>query len=422
MVSNFSKEPLQLRFDMSYTTVAAQDWPSHTAFSIGVDAHPIAVARVETWITAETTGREAWDTVKPFLFVSLTDQTGQSGWGEAFVLPCREAAVAEIIHALAYEIARQGVITPWNFRALAAKIADKHRGMDYAAATSALEMALWDLTGKLANAPLYALLGGQRNREIPIYANIWSATSGDALTLGARAVALVDQGYQAVKIHPLNPVHGLTVGQAAECVLHVRDCIGQDVALMVDLDSQDRHDVALEFADLIAAADPYWFEEPVDGQHFLTLSDIRQETRLRIVTGEKQCGLPHFRSVLAAGAADILNPDIAGVGGLLDMLDIAAMAQSRGVMLSPHCWNSMTVAAAAMLHICASVPNAETAEIYPEYITFGAQFAHVGFSLEGVHACLSDRPGLGVEIDAKALAKYASLNKISDLSSKGAVA
>ncbi|MEP4196942.1 MAG: mandelate racemase/muconate lactonizing enzyme family protein [Aliishimia sp.] len=407
---------------MSQPTVAAPNWPSHTTFSIDVDAHPIAVARVETWITSQTTGEEACETVKPFLFVCLTGQDGQCGWGEAFVLPCREAAVAEIIHALAKEITRQGDMTPWSFRALAAKIADKHRGMDYAAATSALEMALWDLTGKLANAPLYALLGGQRQREIPIYANIWNATSGDALTLGARAVALVDQGYRAVKIHPLNPVHGLSVGQAAECVHHVRECIGRDVALMVDLDSQDRLDVALEFADLITAADPYWFEEPVDGQQFSTLSDIRQDTGLRIVTGEKQCGLPHFGSVLAAGAADILNPDIAGVGGLLDMLDIAAMAQSKGVMLSPHCWNSMTIAAAAMLHICASVPNAETAEIYPEYIPFGAQFAHVDFSLKGAHACLSDRPGLGVDIDAKALTHCATRNKVSEFGNQGAIA
>lgn len=404
---------------MSHTTVAAQDWPTHTTFGIDKDAHPIAVAQVETWITAETTGGEAWDTVKPFLFVCLTDKNGQSGWGEAFVLPCREAAVAEIIHALAHETARQGDITPWSFRVLAAKIADKHRGMDYAAATSALEMALWDLTGKLANAPLYALLGGRRNREIPIYANIWSAARGDALTLGARAVALVDRGYRAVKIHPLNPLHGHTVRQAAECVHHVRDCIGNDVALMVDLDSQDRPDVALEFANLIAVADPYWFEEPVDGLHFSALSDIRRETRLRIVTGEKQCGLPHFRSIFATGAADILNPDIAGVGGLLDMLDIAAMAQSEGVMLSPHCWNSMTVAAAAMLHVCASIPNAEMAEIYPEYIPFGARFADVGFSLEGAHACLSDRPGLGVDIDAKSLANCAAHKKVSDLRNKG---
>lgn len=392
---------------------------SHTTFNSDQEAYPITVAQVETWITAVPAGADDWDTAKPFLFVCLTDQDGQRGWGEAFVLPCRETAVAEMIHALAVEMARQGCMTPWRFRALAAKIADKHRGLDYSAATSALEMALWDLTGKLANAPLYALLGGQRNREIPIYANIWCATSGDALTLGARAVALVEQGYRAVKLHPLNPVHGLTVGQAADCVHYVRDCIGQDVALMVDLDSQDRVDVALEFSKLIAAANPYWFEEPVDGQYVSTLSDIRQETGLRIVTGEKQCGLPHFRCVLEADAADILNPDIAGIGGVLDMLDIAAMAHARGVMLSPHCWNSMTVAAAAMLHVCASIPNAEMAEVYPEYIAFGAQFARVGFSLEGSHARLSEKPGLGVDMDAKILDKCSVAHKGSDLGGKG---
>ena len=145
------------------------------------------------------------------------------------------------------------------------------------------------------------------------------------------------------------------------------------------------------------------------------LSDVRRKTGLKIVTGEKQCGLSHFKSVLTASAVDNLNPDIAGVGGLLDMLDIAAMAHSSGVMLSPHCWNSMSVAAAAMLHVCASIPNAEMAEIYPECFPFGAQFADVGFSLNGAQGRLSDRPGLGVEIDTQALTKYTVHNQASDL-------
>ena len=79
----------------------------------------------------------------------------------------------------------------------------------------------------------------------------------------------------------------------------------------------------------------------------------------------------------------------------------------------------MTVAAAAMLHVCASIPNAETAEVYPEYIAFGSQFARVGFSLEGSHARLTEKPGLGVDIDAKVLAKCSVAHKVSDLSGKG---
>jgi galactonate dehydratase len=160
---------------------------------------------------------------------------------------------------------------------------------------------------------------------------------------------------------------------------------------------------------------PYWFEEPVDGVQISALSEIREKTGLRIVTGEKQYEVAYFKSILTANAADILNPDIAGVGGLLDIMEIAAMAHDHGVKISPHCWNSMTVAAAAMFHVCASIPNAEMAEIYPEYISYGTQFASVGFSLDGAQAKLSDKPGLGVDVNGQALSKCATHYQTSDL-------
>jgi galactonate dehydratase len=121
------------------------------------------------------------------------------------------------------------------------------------------------------------------------------------------------------------------------------------------------------------------------------------------VTGEKHCGLAHFRAVLAAGAADILNPDIAAVGGILDLLELAELAEQQGVQISPHYWSSMTVAAAAMLHVCASIPNAELAEIYPAYIPYGEKFALKAFHLEGEYAHLSYKPGIGVDLNVSAL-------------------
>ena len=128
-----------------------------------------------------------------------------------------------------------------------------------------------------------------------------------------------------------------------------------------------------------------------------------KDQALRVVTGEKHCGLAHFRAVLAAGGADILNPDIAAIGGILDLLDIAELADQQGVQIWPHCWNSMTVAAAAMLHVCASIPNAEMAEIYPEYIQHGEKFAFTAFLLEGEYAHLSNKPGIGVDLNVSAL-------------------
>jgi galactonate dehydratase len=283
---------------------------------------------------------------------------------------------------------------------MALEIASKHRGLDFSAATNALEMALWDIHAKLAEKPLCDLLGGDHRTPLPVYANIWSDTQWDVGSLAIRASDLVTQGYTAVKIHPML---NHSAPQAVDVVRHVRDAIGDSIHLMVDMDSQDDLETSLFVAERIEKYRPYWFEEPVDGQDIAALSRLRKTTRMRIVTGEKNCGLPHFRSVLAADGADILNPDIAGMGGILDMLELAEMAHRQDVRISPHCWNSMTVAAAAMLHVCAAIPNAEMAEIYPEYIEPGTGYATTGFRVDGTHAHLSGQPGLGVEIDTGAL-------------------
>jgi L-alanine-DL-glutamate epimerase-like enolase superfamily enzyme len=97
------------------------------------------------------------------------------------------------------------------------------------------------------------------------------------------------------------------------------------------------------------------------------------------------------------------------------MLDLAQLAGRQGVMISAHCWNSMTVAAAAVLHVSAATPNAEMAEIYPEYIEHGERYATPGFQLDGAYAYLSDWPGLGVDIDTKVLRRLSSHYRSSRL-------
>ncbi len=357
----------------------------------GLNFGPVALLRLETWITAPEMGGDEWGHVKPCLFVRLTTKDGIYGWGEAFVLPYRKKAVAEIIHALGRSASKLKSISPWAFLDLAKQAAAHHLSLKFSAASSALKMALWDISGKLLNAPLCDLLGGDHNRAIPIHGNIRSATQWGVASFETRATDLVAQEYRSIRIHPM-------LNHAAQDA-----AIGDDIALLVDLDAQGNADAAIQIAQAIKPAHAYWFEEPIDGNDSQALAQIRKDTGLRGVTGEKHCGLAHFRAVLAAGAADILNPDIAAVGGILDLLELAELDDQQGVQISPHCWNSMTVAAAAMLHVCASIPNAELAEIYPEYIPYGEKFALKAFHLEGEYAHLSYKPGIGVDLNVSAL-------------------
>ena len=357
----------------------------------GLNFGPVALLRLETWITAPEMGGDEWGHVKPCLFVRLTTKDGIYGWGEAFVLPYRKKAVAEIIHALGRSASKLKSISLWAFLDLAKQAAAHHLSLKFSAASSALKMALWDISGKLLNAPLCDLLGGDHNRAIPIHGNIRSATQWGVASFETRATDLVAQEYRAIRIYPM-------LNHAAQDA-----AIGDDIALLVDLDAQGNADAAIQIAQAIKPAHAYWFEEPIDGNDSQALAQIRKDTGLRGVTGEKHCGLAHFRAVLAAGAADILNPDIAAVGGILDLLELVELAKQQGVQISPHCWSSMTVAAAAMLHVCASIPNAELAEIYPAYIPYGEKFALKAFHLEGEYAHLSYKPGIGVDLNVSAL-------------------
>ena len=232
----------------------------------GLNFGPVALARLETWITAPEMGGDEWGHVKSCLFVRLTTKDGIYGWGEAFVLPYRKKAVAEIIHALGRSASKLKSISPWAFLDLAKQAAAHHLSLKFSAASSALKMALWDISGKLLNAPLCDLLGGDHNRAIPIHGNIRSATQWGVASFETRATDLVAQEYRAIRIHPM-------LNHAAQDA-----AIGDDIALLVDLDAQGNADAAIQIAQAIKPAHAYWVEEPIDGNDSQALAQIRKDT------------------------------------------------------------------------------------------------------------------------------------------------
>lgn len=370
------------------------------------------ISKLETWITKPEQSDDGWAEIKPFLFLKLTTSDDLEGWGEAFTLPTREKGIVEIIHNLMTNVSCLDNLSPEIFHTKVNQIADGHRGIDFSAATSAIEMSLWDIKAKREGKPLSHLLSKNPKKKIPIYANTWSEKSPDSKSLSNRATELLDQGYSGIKIYPLQ---NRTLDQAVSCVSLLRNNIGPKTPLMLDLASPEDPNIALTLASLIKEFNPYWFEEPIDGQSTRMLASIRKKTGLKIVTGEKQFGLHHFIETLAADAADILNPDIAGVGGILDMTRISEMSEKNNVMISPHCWNSMSVAASAMLHFCAANSNTEMAEIYPEYISNGLKYSDINFVIANGCAELKDRLGLGVNIDVKSLMKFSADYKKTNL-------
>lgn len=352
------------------------------------------ITEVTPFLVAARPSADGWSTGQTVIFVKLVADDGLVGWGEAYALSHRQRATREIILALGAALKQMAQATPRGFVTNVARAMEsKHPGIDYAAATSAIEIALWDLMGKAARMPVHALLGGAIVEKIPVYANAWDSPTRKPQEIAARCARMRDEGHRAVKIYPLRQA---TLALAEDCVRLTREAVGPDVDIMLDFAVQRDARRALRAAHLFEPYAPYWVEEPLAGDDPDALAAFRAVTRSRITTGERQAGTRHFRQLLAKGAADVLNPDIAGAGGIVTMLEIGAMAEAHSVLISPHSWNSTTVAFLAMLHTCAVMPNAVYAELYYDYQELGAELADCDYAIRDGFASLPRSPGLGV--------------------------
>lgn len=364
------------------------------------------IKEIKTYLTTSVLSADGWTDVKPFLFVKVEAGSGLTGWGEAYALAGRERAIEQTILSLADALVDHEIAGPRSFRSGAVLgFADKRTGIDFYCALSALELALWDLLGKELGAPVHQLLGGALRERIPLYVNTWSTLSPSMEQVVDRCRYLKDAGYKAVKIYPMQFP---SLDQAEESVRRIREALGPETDIMIDLNALDDPHLALMAARRFEAYDPFWFEEPVTSDDIETLRRFRSKLDLRIVSGERHGGKFKFREMLGRGAADVLNPDIAGCGGILEILEIAAMAEPHSVAVSPHNYNSATVGMAAMLHVSALMPNLLTAELYPDCLAIGEAFAQVDFEITDGEATLPQSPGLGVSIDEAALARFSA--------------
>lgn len=363
------------------------------------------VTKVTPFMVGPKPSADGWSKGQIVIFVKIETDTGLVGWGEAYALEHRQTACCEIILALgeALKLLPGAMPRPFLYK-IAKPMESKHPSIDYASAVSAIEIALWDLLGKATGLPVHALLGGAVVDKIPVYANAWDHPVQTAEAVAERCARMRAEGYRAVKIYPLRR-SSLTEAEAS--VRLTREAVGPDTDIMLDFSVQRSPRHVLRAAHLFAPYNPYWIEEPLAGDDLDAMAEFRANVTSRVTTGERQSGIRHYRNVLMKRAADVLNPDIAGVGGILEMLEIGAMADAHSVEISPHSWNSTTVAFLAMLHVCAVMRNATYAELYYDYLELGTEFAVCDTIIKDGYARLPQQPGLGIEINEDALRSLA---------------
>jgi L-alanine-DL-glutamate epimerase-like enolase superfamily enzyme len=258
-----------------------------------------------------------------------------------------------------------------------------------ARAASAIDAALWDIKGKALAQPVYKLMGGFRSR-VPVSAN-WGVQHGpSAETVTTNAKDLLDRGFRALKFQ----VGALDRESAVKHFQVMRDAVGPDVKLIVDANQRWNVKQALIMGKALAPFNPYWIEDPVPHYDYEGLRRVKDELETMICAGEVFHSVPQFRQLLEHGSSDVAMVDLDL--GLTGFLKVAHMAEAYGVPLVNHL-NSETLA-----HGIAAVPNGLIVGYYP----WAQPLWTEGPRIEDGELVMSEKPGLGLELDEAAVAKF----------------
>ena len=347
---------------------------------------------------------------KNWLFVKLDTDEGLFGWGECYTQSDRDSSIEAHVRQLARYVEGRNPFDIKHFTFSAyTDFAGKRGAMDLFSAISGIEQALWDICGKATGQPVYNLLGGRCRSRIRVYANGWGGGS-DPEQLAERSRAVVDRGFTALKFDPFpGPwrahIDRRAEDQAVENVRAVREAVGPDIEILVEVHRRLAPVNAVRVAHRIEQYRPFWFEEPVSARDLSGLAEVRRAVNVPVVTGEELYTKAEFRDVFGHRAADFLNPDVCNCGGILELKEIAAMAELYHVAVAPHNFNSTTVGLAATLHACATMPNFLITEYFLNFESKGREIARPGFDVVDSYIELPETPGLGVDLSLEALAR-----------------
>ena len=338
------------------------------------------------------------------VLLELFSEEGVSGWGaaysergqvvgalnwlERFVVgrnPLDIERITEELHRLTFWPGRGGAMTH---------------------AISAINLALWDLAGKLLGQPVGRLLGGSYRSAVPVYGSILFRPLD---TLDRRIAQMLERGFRAIKLG-WEPFGRQRLSQDRELIRTIRQAAGDETLIMIDAGGSDplwnlRYKDALARARMLRDYDVYWFEEPLRPDDLEGYARLADASPLKIAHGEVLTRRESFMPCFSRRAMDIAQPDVTKVGGLSEMRRIAWLAEPQGIEVVPHGWNT-AIGVAADIHFVSTLPENSFVEfntgnpLVEELILNPFKLAADG-TLQ-----VREAPGLGIEIDRDRLAHF----------------
>jgi D-galactarolactone cycloisomerase len=362
---------------------------------------PLKITRVEPILLAvpyemggpkpkRTVG--TWDKME-CLLVRIDTDAGITGWGEAFgfaVTPVTASAIAHVLGPMC--IGRD----PEQIPELLAVLRRSTHGMGSSGpvryALSGIDIALWDIVGKIKGRALHEMLGGAKRSHIPTYASL--LPYHDVALVERNTRDAIAHGYQHVKLHETT----------VDTVAAARGVAGEQIALMLDTNCAWDLPHALEVAPQLEPYNLAWLEEPLyPPNDYAALAHLRSATTIKIAAGENVGSPGEAKRIGDASALDILMPDVAKIGGIEEMLEASAHAYASHMRVEPHS-PFFGPAIVATLHILAAMQADALCERF--YLDLEAYVLGDATAVHDGTMAVPQGPGLGITVDEDVIARY----------------
>ena len=286
------------------------------------------------------------------------------------------------------------------------------------AAMSGIDIALWDIFGKSLNLPIYKLLGGAVRESIPLYTH--PPEPGLDIELARRdAKEIVASGHTAFKMDPMmHSLHGGNIGfldgeisaegaeRAEQITAEVRDAVGPNIEILIDAHGRFNVPTAIDLANRLEPYGIHWFEEPVPVESYHALQQVRDSTNVRISVGERLHTRFEFVPIFENNLADYVMPDVTWTGGISELKKISTMAEAYYIPVSPHdASGPINIMAGA--HVSATIPNFYKLETMRYELSGYNPLIDIPLDIRKGHLYLSEKPGLGINLDEEFLKAHA---------------